>query len=415
MKGFYEKEKLVSGIIIGVSLIVMICVAVFVLTSGGDRKDKEELMPKITGYSFEEVSACYERFFVLEVTGEEFSDKYAKGAILSQDIAEGTPYKKGGTIVKVTLSKGAKPVAATTVTTVQETTAETTTVTTEPPKTDGPIDNPEALFETNYPSDALDIAVYGMDIPGGRGNEIINELYNLMRAHGADAGFLYYNPQTGGSVEYNADERFSSASIIKAVYARSILGAGVDLSAEYEMTEELLNGPYEYVNDMPVGTMFTVETLIRAAIAQSDNTAYKMLYHYIGYKNFNEYAKSLGLPQRMTDDNYWFRMTPRQTAAYFKEMYWFIKQHVNGELMEECLENSEYREMFSAALPDKVVAEKYGYLPQPDFYTLGDAGIIYGEDSDYVLVVYVRGTGETLNTEFFRETAVLVDELHGLI
>ncbi|MBQ7981006.1 MAG: hypothetical protein IJ305_05285, partial [Oscillospiraceae bacterium] len=90
-------------------------------------------------------------------------------------------------------------------------------------------------------------------------------------------------------------------------------------------------------------------------------------------------------------------------------------QHVNGALMEECMENAEYREMFSAALPDKTVAEKYGYLPQEDFYTLGDAGIIYGDDSAYVLVAYVRGTGTNLNTEFFRETAVLVDELHGLL
>ena len=128
-----------------------------------------------------------------------------------------------------------------------------------------------------------------------------------------------------------------------------------------------------------------------------------------------EYAKSLGLPQRMTDENYWFRMTARQTAAYFKDIYYFIEQHINGSLMEECMENAEYREMFSAALPDKTVAEKYGYLPQEDFYTLGDAGIVYGTDSDYVLVVYVRGTGTSLNTEFFREAAALADELHELL
>ena len=79
------------------------------------------------------------------------------------------------------------------------------------------------------------------------------------------------------------------------------------------------------------------------------------------------------------------------------------------------MENAEYREMFSEALPDKTVAEKYGYLPQEDFYTLGDAGIIYDEESAYILVVYVRGTGTNLNTEFFRETAMLVDELHELL
>ncbi|MBR4096335.1 MAG: serine hydrolase [Oscillospiraceae bacterium] len=414
MKTAFEKEKMVSIIIIIVSVLVMVVIGtvVVVTNNNSDNGEKEELMPDIVGYSYKEVQACYERFFTLEMEGEDYSDKFAEGAILSQDISVGTPYEKGKTTVKVTVSKGVKPVETTIPVTEP---VVTTTAETEPPKVDGPIDNPTAAFETNYPSSTLDITTYELKIPDGRATEIINELYSLMRAKGADAGFLYYNPENGGSVEYNADERFSSGSIIKAIYARAILGAGIDLSDEYEMTEELLNSQYELVNGEPVGTMFTAEELIRAAIIESDNTAYKMLYHYIGYNDFNEYAKSLGLSQRMTDDNYWFRMTARQTAAYFKDIYFFIDQHVNGGLMEECMENAEYREMFSAALPDKTVAEKYGYLPQEEFYTLGDAGIIYGKDSAYVLVVYVRGTGTNLNTEFFREAAVLVDELHELL
>jgi len=413
MKTAYEKEKIISVVIIIVSVVIMAGVALFIFFRPAESpKTNVETMPAIVGYSYREVEACYERFFDISVVGQDYSDKFAEGAILSQSIAEGEEYLKGLTTVEITVSKGPKPAETTAPVTEP---IVTTTVETEPPKVDGPIDNPAAMFETSYPVGALDITTYDLKIPDGRGTEIINELYSLMRARGADAGFLYYNPENGGSVEYNADERFSSGSIIKAIYARSILGAGIDLSAEYEMTEELLNSQYELVNGKPVGTMFTAEELIRAAIAESDNTAYKMLYHYIGYTDFNEYAKSLGLSQRMTDDNYWFRMTARQTAVYFKDIYYFMEQHVNGALMEECMENADYREMFSAALPDKTVAEKYGYLPQEDFYTLGDAGIIYGEDSAYVLVVYVRGTGTNLNTEFFRETAVLVDELHELL
>lgn len=416
MRTAYEKEKMISVVIIIVSVAIMAVVGAIIIFThdSSDTDEPKELMPDIIGYSFKEVQACYERFFTLEATGEDYSDTFSAGAILSQDIAVGTPYEKGNTTVKVTISKGAKPVE-TTAPVTEPPVETTTTAETEPEKVNGPIDNPAAAFETNYPSNALDIATYDLKIPDGRATEIVNELYSLMRSHGADAGFLYYNPQNGGSIEYNADERFSSGSIIKAIYARSILGADIDLSAEYEMTEELLNSQYERVNDEPVGTMFTAEELIRAAVAESDNTAYKMLYHYIGYKDFNEYAKSLGLPQRMTDDNYWFRMTARQTASYFKNIYYFIDQHVNGALMESCMENAEYREMFSAGLPNKTVAEKYGYLPQKDFYTLGDAGIIYGDDSDYVLVAYVRGTGSDLNTEFFCKTAELIDELHELL
>lgn len=392
----------------------MIGVAAYILLKPAEESESDaELMPDIVGYSYEEVQACYERFFTLSIEGEEYSDKFMEGAILSQDIAPGEKYIKGMTTVMVAVSKGPKP--AETEPPVTEPSAEATvTLKAERVLTDGPIENPTAHFENSYPENELEVTVYGLDVPDGRGQEIINELYNLMRRHGADAGMVYFDPETGGSIEYNADEKFSSGSIIKAIYARSILGTDLDLSQEYEMTEELLNSQYERVNDQPVGTMFTVEELIRAAVAESDNTAYKMLYHYIGYKDFNEYAKSLGLSQRMTDDNYWFRMSARQTAAYFKDIYYFIEQHVNGEFMQECLANSEYREMFAAAIPYKTVAEKYGYLPQPDFYTLGDGAIVYS-DRPYVLVVYVRGTGTSLNTQFFRDAAELIDELHELM
>ena len=414
MKSAHEKEKIVSIVIIAVSVLIMIGVAAYIFLKPAEAPETDiELMPDIVGYSYNEVQACYERFFTLEAVGQEYSDEFAEGAILSQDIAAGEEYVRGTAIVKVTVSKGPKPVeteAPVTEPAVEETIA----VKAARVLTDGAIENPPAHFESSYPEDELEVTVYGLDIPDRRGQEIINELYNLMRRHGADAGMLYFDPETGGSIEYNADEKFSAGSIIKAIYARSILGTDLDLSQKYEMTTDLLNSEYERINDKPVGTMFTAEELIRAAVTESDNTAYKMLYHYIGYKDFNEYAKNLGLPQRMTDDNYWFRMSARQTAAYFKDIYHFIEQHVNGEFMQKCLANAEYREMFSAAIPYKTVAEKYGYLPQPDFYTLGDGAIVYS-DRPYVLVVYVRGTGTILNTEFFRETAELIDELHELM
>ncbi|MGN0675916.1 MAG: serine hydrolase [Oscillospiraceae bacterium] len=413
MKNAYEKEKIVSIVIIIISLLIMAGIAAYLFLRPAElSEDKFEIMPDIVGYSYKEVQACYERFFTLEITDAEYSDEFLEGAVLSQEPEAGEEYIKGNTTVKITVSKGAEP--AETTAAITEPPVETTAEETQPALTDGEIENPAAAFETSYPETELDITVLGLDIPEGRGEEIIDELYSLMRKHGADAGMVYYDPSSGGSIEYNADEKFSSGSIIKAIYARSILGSGIDLSQEYEMTDELLNSQYELVNGEPVGTMFTAEELIRAAIIRSDNTAYKMLYNYIGYKDFNEYSKSLGLPQRMTDENYWFRMSARQTAVYFKDIYYFTEQHINGGLMRECLANSEYRDMFSAALPNKTVAEKYGYLPQEDYYTLGDGAIIYG-DKPYVLTVYVRGTGTNLNTQFFRDTAELIDELHELM
>ena len=416
----YRREKIIRIIIIIASFAIIIGITVFgfmgTLTDVGRREvPTVGAMPKIVGYSFEEVRTAYANQFELEITGEDYSDTYLEGAILSQEPAEGTEFTIGSTTVKVTVSKGEKP-AETTVTTAVTEKVPTETETDAPeesPRVDGPIENPEAAFEHSYPETALELTAAGMEVPESAA-ELTEELYAVLRRHGADAGFLYYNPHTGGSLEYNADEKFSSGSIIKAIYARSILDSSIDLTAEYEMTEEMLNSQYELVNGQPVGTMFTAEELIRAALVKSDNTAYKMLYNYVGYSKFNEYAAGLGLPQRMTDENYWFRLTARESAIYFKEIYAFSKQHVNGEFMLECMANAEYRDMFSAVLTDKTVHEKYGYLPQEDFYTLGDCAIVSG-NTDYILVAYVRNTGENLDVKFFQDVAGITDKIHAII
>lgn len=418
----YRREKIIRIIVIIVSFAIIIGITVFgflgTFPDWGWDRDKEYtgFMPNIVGYDYEQVRTAYQGWFDLEVTGEDYSDEFLEGEILSQDIAEGTEYTVGDATVKVTVSKGAKP-AETTVTEVTvteeiptETEAE---ITEEIQRVDGPIENPSAAFEHNYPEMELELTTAGMELPDSA-KELADELYAVLRRHGADAGFLYYNPHTGGSLEYNADEKFSSGSIIKAIYARSILDSSIDLTAEYEMTEEMLNSQYELVNNQPVGTLFTAEELIRAALVKSDNTAYKMLYNYIGYSKFNEYAAGLGLQQRMTDENYWFRLTARESAIYFKEIYAFSKQHVNGEFMLECMANAEYRDMFSAVLSDKTVHEKYGYLPQEDFYTLGDCAIVSGS-TDYILVAYVRNTGENLDVKFFQDVAEITDKIHAII
>ena len=406
----YEKEQLISIIIIVVSLLVFGGFIVYFLVLGGNKDTvKTETMPNIVGYSLNDVEGCYSRFFTLDVE-EEYSD-YDSGVILSQSIAENESYVPGDTVVKVVVSAGKKP---------QETAAvteETTTAATEPERvleTGLIVENPTMEFEYMSQGEALSVSTIGVDKDKEEMSAALDELYRVLVKRGGDAGFLYVDLESGASVEYNADEKFSSGSIIKAPYARAVLGQEKDLEKSFEMTEDMLNSQYELIDDKPVGTEFTIEELVNAAITKSDNTAYKMLYNYVGYDCFNELAETLNLPQQMTDDNYWFRLTARQTAIYFKDIYYFNEEHQNGAFLRKCLENTESNDLFADELTEYEVCEKYGYLPQEDFYTLGDAAVVYA-DSPYILVAYVRGTGSTLNTQFFHNTARCADNIHKLL
>lgn len=405
-----ESEQLISIVIIVVSLIASAVVIFYVMViRKDDSTEKTKLMPDIVGYSVEDVEACYSRFFTLEIDSEEYSD-YGSGVILSQSVAENEPYEPGNTVIKVTVSAGRMP---------EETTAETISVITETePVIDEPeletgllVDSPVYSFESMAEGESSTLITSKIDESDEDVSAALDELYSVLIKRYGDAGFIYVDLESGAFAEYNADTAFSAASIIKAPYVRAVLGSESDLDRTFEMTEEVLNSSSELINNQPVGTMFSTAELARAAIEDSDNTAYKMLFNYIGMDCFNELAESLNLPQRMTDENYWFKLTPRQTAIYFKDIFYFIEQHENGALMKEYLENAEHNNMFSDELSEYTVCEKYGYLPQEDFYTLGAAAIVYA-DSPYLIVGYIRSTSSSVNTQFFRDCARCVDDLH---
>lgn len=406
-----RNEKLVSVIIIILSLIAFVVVACIVIF----RKpaNVQELMPKIVGYTVDDVSSCYSRFFTLDVEYDYDTD-YEKGVILSQSIAPEEAYTPGETVVKVIASGGKRQA---------ETTAEQTEAVTEtePAEPETPklaqtllVDEPHFDFETMSEGEPSTIITSGIDTDNEEISAALDDLYNVLIKKYGDAGFMYVNLGSGASVEYNADVSFSAASIIKAPYVRAVLGSETDLTQSYEMTEDMLNSSSELINNQPVGTMFTIEELAKAAIEKSDNTAYKMLYNYIGYDCFNQLAEGLDRDERMTDDNYWFKLTARETAVYFKDIYFFNEEHQNGALMKEFLTNSEHNDLFSDELEEYTVCEKYGFLPQDDFYTLGAAAVVY-TDSPYAIVLYIRSTSSNIKTQLFHDCARYADNLNKLI
>lgn len=406
-----RNEKLVSVIIIILSLISFVVVACIVIF----RKpaNVQELMPKIVGYTVDDVSSCYSRFFTLDVEYDYDTD-YEKGVILSQSIAPEEAYTPGDTVVKVIASGGKRQ--------AETTSGQTEAVTeTEPAEPETPklaqtllVDEPHFDFETMSEGEPSTIITSGIDTNNEEISAALDDLYNVLIKKYGDAGFMYVNLESGASVEYNADVSFSAASIIKAPYVRAVLGSETDLTQSYEMTEDMLNSSSELINNQPVGTMFTIEELAKAAIEKSDNTAYKMLYNYIGYDCFNQLAEGLDRDERMTDDNYWFKLTARETAVYFKDIYFFNEEHQNGALMKEFLANSEHNDLFSDELEEYTVCEKYGFLPQDDFYTLGAAAVVY-TDSPYAIVLYIRSTSSNIKTQLFHDCARYADNLNKLI
>lgn len=376
---------------------------------------EKAVMPSLVGMDYFAAKTAYQDMINISVEREEYSQDYPAEAIISQSLDEGRDYIVGVSQIQVIVSRGADPEREET--SSSGTYSQILTLTDDASSSEEISENgsltgasgiPDIGFESFQPADPLEITSTGADVSAG--SEIIAELNGLMAEYGPDAGFCYVELNTGISLEYNADERFSAGSVIKAPYINALLLERGDLSESFEMTEETLNSPSELISGKPVGTFFTLGELAWAALANSDNTAYKMIYTYAGYEFFNRMSEELGIPHRMTDENYWFRLSARQSAIYFKNIYYFIEHNKNGKFMLECM-SAASSELIAAAPPGRVRAGKYGYLPQDDFYTYGECAIVYG-DNPYILCLYVRGAGTDIDSGFIERTAELIEEFN---
>ena len=256
----YDRDEIISVVIIVMSVLIFGFVVVrYIVTEPEDDTLGEEIMPEIVGYSMSDVEACYGRFFTLNIVEERYSE-YANGVILSQSIKSGEVYTVGNTVVDIVLSAGTEPV---------ETTVAVTIVVTEPEivlETGLFVDNVSMEFETlSSGDDPYKVTSVGIDTENEEMAAALDRLYRVLVKRGGDAGFLYVDLESGASVEYNADEKFSAVSVVKAPYVRAVLGQESDLTRYFKMTEEMLNSSAELINNQTIGTMFTTEELAEAA------------------------------------------------------------------------------------------------------------------------------------------------------
>ena len=101
-----------TAIAAGILIIVVAFAALAIFKNMGVSVDDEVgKMPKLVGYSYQEVKTYFANSFKdITVESQEYSSEYPEGAIISQTPAEGRDYLVGKVEVKVTVSKGPRMV-----------------------------------------------------------------------------------------------------------------------------------------------------------------------------------------------------------------------------------------------------------------------------------------------------------------
>ncbi|MDQ2858615.1 MAG: class A beta-lactamase-related serine hydrolase [Candidatus Eremiobacteraeota bacterium] len=214
-------------------------------------------------------------------------------------------------------------------------------------------------------------------------------------------------------VTYNADEVFPTASVIKVVilvslfqYAEATRGV-----MQHKITLQLADfvGGSEILDAYNPGSSLSVDTLARAMIEQSDNTASNVLISYLGFERIGRTIERAGLRNThlrrhfMDTSGPGYRSENLTTARDMGTLLYGIERGAHEAVatvasprscrqMIDILLRQEDRDKIARGLPRGVpLANKTGEIDG----VRNDIGIVdpYG-DSPYVIAVLTKDLGD---------------------
>lgn len=259
-----------------------------------------------------------------------------------------------------------------------------------------------------------------------------SELVNLVKSFPAKVGVGFKDLKTGAEYYINGRERFLTASVFKVfvlieLYNQVVKGE-LDLRRRYRISEKLKVLGSGILKELDEGLQPTLRDLAKLMMILSDNTATDIIMELLGKDRINRTVREvLGLRETrvylttgeilldMAGANDW--VTARRNFEEMRinkggkwetdleynnvttpeEMVRTLELLYRGEVLtpEACREILEIMKACQTGearikryLPYNVkVAHKTGTMPG----VVNDAGIVFTEKGDYVLVVFING------------------------
>ena len=190
----------------------------------------------------------------------------------------------------------------------------------------------------------------------------IEELDALIKSCGGGISIFYKDLNSSYTYTYNSEQKYFIASLIKAPYCMYIYDLAsqgkCDLNKRYTYEVRHKAGGTGKIQDMSVGTSFTLEELIGYAIKYSDNVAMNILKENFNVEGYRAYAKDLGLkyPEDIkyaTNGN----ITATDAGIYIEAIHDFIHHNTYGPRLKTLMLSTR-NPMIIASYP---IVRKYGW------------------------------------------------------
>ncbi len=179
---------------------------------------------------------------------------------------------------------------------------------------------------------------------------------------GCKTGFVVMNLNSLNGFSYNADEKIYSASTIKGPYVVSLVK-----------------------NDNSL--LQKERNRIEAILMRSSNVDYESLRDNYGDDCFISFSAETGNDLVVdTTHNYQF-LTPRKLAHLWSNSYVFLQSSRTGKDLGDIFEKPEVSPINKIFGDENITQTKAGWLTINSTRVTNDAGVVYTENGDYLIVI----------------------------
>lgn len=217
--------------------------------------------------------------------------------------------------------------------------------------------------------------------------EIRDEIINFLKDRKGDFSIYYEDLSTEENFSINSNAVVTAASINKLpIVAYLYYLASID---EIDLQESVIIQASD-IQDYGTGSLryeepggqYTLQSLARLSLKESDNTAAHVLTVRLGEENIQAYVYQIGMGSTSMVDN---ETTARDIGKFFQMLYQnkITSKPLTLELLDH-MEDTEFEDRIPVLLPEKLhIYHKTG----DEVNFIHDGGIITGGTAPFTLVV----------------------------
>jgi beta-lactamase class A len=227
------------------------------------------------------------------------------------------------------------------------------------------------------------------------GNIISREIEKVS----GEYGIYVKDIKSGETININDNHRFTAASLTKlyvagAYYKRLQDDPGFFSDQLVIENQDKIEGNGD-ISGSPPGSKFYSSEIVKSMLNQSDNTAFAAMVRELGMNYVEEYIKEIGASDANFINN---TDTPQDIGMFFDKLYGgtLIGDEFKDEMISD-LQNTVCEDRLPFYLPGSAkVVHKIGTWDG----AYSDAGIVYSQNKDYIIVVMTDGANyeEAVNT-----------------